>query len=393
MPALIIHAFWSYSRNTESFGGDALHAAMQASLSEAMAPLELRVFRDSAANHGIASGADWSREIVRAIARSTLFFWIQSPRWLHRPICRFELEAFHSRVQRAANLLAPGDTSTFEKLWTAMTIPIRWLDAAAAQWQAVPEPPRSFIAHAWRHMNVRPSLMLPESRRQHRHDVYALACVDAAAAIHAHLAAALRQCGSDWQQWLELLDRDAVAFERLWLAEFAARRLTGGADDALAPTPGLDLVGSQLELAQRLNSGRTRIAREELGLTMILVPHADSASGAFWVTSAPVTNRLATTWADYFGENFRASPGSGGVLRWSAEAVQKLRPSLQDIGLDLPNAAQAAWLMRLSEQERAVVHRLGLQSAPRNFWFAASDGHLHTQDGNSGPGALILALQ
>ncbi|WP_284620545.1 hypothetical protein [Aquabacterium humicola] len=389
-----VHAFWSYSRTTELQGTDALHAAMEASLEEAIAPMPLRIFRDSAAN-GLASGEDWRRGIVQAVARSTLLFWVQSPRWLHRPVCRLEFEAFRDRVRRAAAVLKPHDPqAAFEDLWSALVVPIRWLDVDEDQWRDVPDPARRALARDWQRMNVVPSLMLPEFRRRHQSagSVYALACVDAAAAIRARVAAVFEAHQTSWRGWCDVLATDARAFEDAWLDEFSRRASEGGESSGQdAPAFGdLSLATRQAELARRYAGGKTRLERPELGLTLVLLPRDDDRMSAFWCASAPVANRHARTWARRFGTLFSAEPGAAGALTWSREAIEALRPALRDEGLDIPSVGEAAGLVKTLAVDRGAVHRLGLQSVPRGFWTVAADGALVTQSGAADRGELLL---
>lgn len=395
MPLPTVHAFWSYSRTTELQGIDALYVAMAASLEEVIAPMPLQIFRDTAPN-GLASGEDWRRGIVQAVARSTLFFWVQSPRWLHRAVCRFEFESFRDRVHRAAALLAPQDPeAAFDDLWSALVVPIRWLDVDDDQWRAVPEPARGALARDWQRMNVVPSLLLPEFRRRHQFagDVYALACVDAAAAIRARIAAVFESHRTSWRGWCDLLASDARPFEDSWLDEFSRRWAAESGEPSGPAAPAfvyLSLAARQAELAQRHTSGKTRLERPELGLTLVLLPRDDDRTSAFWCASAPVANRHARTWALRFGPLFRAEPGAAGALSWSREAIEALRPALRDEGLDIPGVDQAADLVKTLATDREAVHRLGVQSVPRGFWTVAADGALATQAGAADRGELLL---
>lgn len=390
-----IHAFWSYSRTIELQGADALHAAMQVALEEASAPMPLHVFRDTSST-GFASGEDWRRGIVRAVGLSTIFFWVQSPRWLHRDVCRFEFEAFRDRVRRAAALLAPGAAQGIvDDLWHALVVPIRWLDADDDQWLSVPEPARTTLAADWKNMSVSPSLMLPQARRRLKSaaDLYSLACIDAAAAIRARIGATFAKHGTSWAQWSELVASDAASFERLWMDEFerraAAARDGRGAIPAQFGSPSIAM--RQDELSRRFTDGRTRLERPELGLTLVLVPSDRAATAAFWCASTSVANRHARMWARRFGEPCRPEPGPTGALNWSRETIEALRPALREDGVEIPAAWQAADLARTFANARETIHRLGFQSVPRAFWTVAEDGRLATPAGGEQGELLLVA--
>lgn len=394
MPLQTVHAFWSYSRVTEGQGIDALHAAMSASFEEVIAPMPLRVFRDTAPD-GLASGEDWRRGIVQAVARSTLFFWVQSPRWPHRSVCRFEFEAFRDRVRRAAAALAPGDTdAAFKDLWRALVVPIRWLEVDDAHWRHVPEPARGALQREWQHMNVLSSLLLPQMRRRHRSagDVYALACVDAAAAIRGRIASVFEEYRTSWDGWVDLLAADAPAFEAAWFDEFERRE--AGRIDEWHPIAhelgGLSLAARQAELARRHTHGKARRELPELGLTLVLLPRGDDPRAGFWCASAAVANRHARTWAQRYGPLFRAEPGTAGALVWSLEAIAALRPALRDEGLDIPDADQAADLLKTFAIGREILQQIGVKSVPRGFWTVQADGTLATQGGVTDRGELLV---
>lgn len=396
MPSRSIHAFWSYSRRVEHHGGEALHAAMCAAMDEAMAPSRLCIYRDADRKFGIGSGEDWPKALVRAIGGSAMFFWVQSPRWLNQPVCRFEFDAFSDRLMRAATRIAPADAeSIFGALWAASVVPIRWVEARDSDhWSEIPEPARSSLRSHWNNMNVLPALQLSDPRPglSAAHDGYAGTCKSAASSILDQLSDKLKGLGLTRSGWAEVLASDVRDFERDWNDEFE-RRFPGGPpgqDEPAREATGGSLVDLQMGLARRFTSGRTRIERADLDLVLTLLPDADGSGRGVWCTSAPISNSAAACWSNRFGELFSARPGSSGVLMWTAAEVMRLRAELAAEGLQVPDAARGERLGRMLNGDRDSLLRLGLQALPRDFWTLDPGLGPRTRSGDATRAPLLL---
>ena len=347
---------------------------MCAAMDEAMAPSRLCIFRDADGKAGIGSGEDWPKALVRAIGRSTMFFWVQSPRWLNQPVCRFEFDAFSDRLMRAAKRIAPANPeSVLGTLRAASVVPIRWVDARdGIHWSEIPEPARSSLRGHWEKLNVLQALLLSDRQpgMSPAHDGYAGACKSAASSILDQLSDNLKKLGLTRAGWVDALAFDGRDFEHDWNDEFERRFPSGppGEDEPARETGGGSLVDLQRGLARRLTGGRTRIDRVDLDLVLTLLPDAEDPSNGVWCTSAPVGNGAAACWSNRFGELFAARPGPSGLLMWTADDVMRLRGELADEGLQLPDAARGERLVRMLAGDRDSLSRLGLHALPRDFW-------------------------
>jgi len=394
MAASVLHAFWSYSRASEAHGGEELHSAMQTALDETLAPRQIHIFRDSSLASGIGSGVDWRRALVRGIARSTIFFWVQSPLWVHRPVCRFEFFAFRDRVRRLASRLSKqNDAATFDDLWAAMVVPIRWAEIADDQWRGVPAEQRRVLSLEWNRMGVLSPLMLAEKRRRLQravNDAYSVACFASAPVIGTQLDSTLRRIGASWSSWERLIAVDVAEFEEFWLSRPEVQSLAGAASEPTDLTTGVEAVGAQLTLAHTRTAGRLNLERPELGLTMVLLPDLSDPEGGYWCSNGPLPNRLAKLWAARFGPDAKGKLGTSGTLVWSESAMRVLLPQLQEYAIDIPNAAQAETLAALCAKGRDSIHQLGLLSAARGFWFNSAEGRLATHGAGAATGPLVV---
>jgi hypothetical protein len=130
-----VHGFWCYAREQEAASvrlEDALHRSLRESLGR---DPEVQIYCD----RGVANGSNWPAWTVRSIARSILFFWLQSPSSFASTICRCELEMFRAQVARIARRFSV-DAGRLLEHWL---VPIRWEDMDPRQWQRMGSAPET----------------------------------------------------------------------------------------------------------------------------------------------------------------------------------------------------------------------------------------------------------
>jgi WD40 repeat protein len=208
--------FWSYSRDLEQASGQ-LQEVLEASLRGALgrAP-EVTIFRDVEQ----LDGTYWSQELVRAIRRSVLFFWLQSPSHLNSPICRLELDMFRAQVARIADhFCVPGNASRLFEHWI---VPIRWQDMHEDMWPSLrSDPATSEIAQLWYYTQVHSHFDI--AKHGHSEASYREHGIAMGTAVRDKLYQSLPLLGRApstelLAQLLAFLAREDLAFEQDWLA-------------------------------------------------------------------------------------------------------------------------------------------------------------------------------
>lgn len=388
-----VHAFWSYSRGQEDVGVADLHRAMQRSLADPMSLYGgLSIFRDNDRKTGIDSGSDWPRSIVEAIARSTLFFWVQSPAWLRAGSpCQFEFEAFRDRIARISDEFRAGSsTSASRDLQGALVVPIRWYDMHPEDWSQIDADVCRAFRPEWDLMQTIDELNFPLRRtRTPLSDGHAAAASAAAAApIAERFKKALAALGTDLPTLQAFIDSDRATFEQRWLAELERRMPALAAPRAAPPTD--PTLRAQARLAARISAGLTRAVEQAFGVSSVLVPADDGGERGFWAAAMPLSNRWRATLAAY-GDG-RPVNGPAGWLLWSAEDIAALAEPLAELGFGVPDAAQAARLLQLFGGSRDTAIQLGFQSMPRDLWFRDAAGALAGAVGGESRRPLVLIV-
>lgn len=389
MKILTLNAFWSYSRAGEDIGGSELHTTMQAALADPISPWgELHVFRDNARREGIPPGADWARTIIAAIARSTLFFWVQSPRWLVRPACVFEFDVFEDRVARiAAEFIPSGSPLTAQTLSDALLKPVRMFDMGPEEWTGIDPVLRKRFEGEWSRRQVMPELnfALADGNRLHETNPYSYRCTRAAQPIARSFGRTLEALGISLTRLNEFLTDDSQELERRWMGIFEERfseltrnDVTGARDDDWA---------AQQRLMKRL----TR-PPDKMGLSFVLVPDTQGEQG-FWVAAKPIPNKFQSNVTARIGSGHPVALGSGGFLQFSAAAVMAFHRYLRTIGLDLPDSEQASRLQAVFAKGSDHALRLGFESGlSSGFWHIDADGvSIRSTDGQARAALLPVA--
>lgn len=373
----------------EKFGGSDLHAAMQATLTEQIATWgEPHIFRDRDRREGIPPGADWVRTIIAAIARSTLFFWVQSPRWLMSPVCVFEFDVFEDRVARIAAEFIPSDSPlTTQTLSDALLIPVPIFNMEPKEWAGIDPELRKRFEGAWSRRQATPDLnfTLTDGNRSHETNPYSYQCTRAAQSIARSFSRTLDALGISLTRLNEFLTDDSQEFERRWLGIFEERSSelkrhdsTGARDD--------DLVAQQ-----RLMKRMARPS-DKMGFSFVLVPYIQGKNG-FWVSAKPIPNKFQSNVTARIGSGHPVVLGLGGYLQFSAAAVKVFHRYLRIIGLDLPDFEQASRLQAVFSKGSDHALRLGFESRlSSGFWHIDADGvSIRSTDGQARAALLLVA--
>lgn len=226
---LAIRCFWSYSRTSADLGAFEYCQSMQASLQEELGLIaDVSIFFDTTRETGVPSGADWSETIIRSISQTALFFWFQSPRWLSRPNCRFELDMFSASVDDIAKEFSttahPIDP---KKLLARLITPVRWADVTDGEWDLLPDTIRGRYEHLWKSMHVADALNIPARHKRHlvTDNVPRRNCEAVKHLIKMDLLNAIPSLGSKIAPLLQFLQSNREEFVRRWLEEFEDRNL------------------------------------------------------------------------------------------------------------------------------------------------------------------------
>lgn len=392
MTPSILNAFWSYSRTGEGIGGSELHTTMQAALADPISPWgELRIFRDIARHNSIRHGEDWPRAITAAIARSALFFWVQSPKWLKSPVCVFEFDAFEDRIARiAAEFIPSGSPLTAQTLSGALLQPVRMFEMEKEEWLSIDIDPvlRNRFESEWSRRHIMPELRfsLAHGRPSHESSPYSYRCTRAAQPIARSFGRTLDALGGvSLARLNEFLTDDSQDFERRWMGiyeeRFSESKRHGGSgardDDWTA----------QQRLMKRLTRPPNKI-----GLSFVLVPYVHGKQG-FWIAAKPLPNKFQSNVTERIGSQYPVALGSGGFLQFSAEAVKRFHRNMRTIGLDLPDAEQASRLQAVFAKGSDHALRLGFESGlSSGFWHIDADGvSIRSTDGQARAALLPVA--
>lgn len=328
-----LNAFWSYSRSSGEFHGHQLHEAMRSALVNPISLYgDLTIFRDSDLRDGIAPGADWAQVIVEKIARSVLFFWVQSPKWLHpESFCSFEFDAFEDRAARIAKrFLASGDRN----LSDALIIPVRLFGVAGRSWDYIDSGQRIRFENEWGRRQVMNGLnfSIENSAQSNYGNLYSTGCLAAAEKISESFRNTMDVLGVNLEKINEFLVEDSPDFERKWMREFEERwanlRRANVSNDRFWSTPPTPSHSSHCS---------------------VWIPNADGKYG-FWVASKPLRRKV------------------------SKEQILRFRHTLQAEGLDLPNAEQAERIQAVFAAGRDHSLRLGFCISSLDFWYVDEDG-------------------
>lgn len=386
-----LNAFWSYSRATDDTGSRDLYEAMRATLRD---PISLwgmlDIYRDVDRANGISVGALWPQDVIAAVARSTLFFWVQSPRWLRADsMCSFEFEMFCDRVKRVArHFVTTGSEQTAERLLEALVIPVRLFEMEPSDWSLIDERIRQRFEHEWNQRQVHPALDLARHRLRGTPPTlgYALNCIDAAQPIAKRFGGALAELKIDLPTLNAFIAADSADFHRQWSRAYETRF-----DDELQrqciPARDADLAAQQ-----RLAGGRGHhMSRWPSGLSFVLVPDASGERG-FWASAAPLSNRFERVIAGSVPDRGQVQRGPGGFLLCSAAGAVALHDTLRALGAALPEAAQAGRLQAIFAKGRDHALRLGFQAMPDGFWFVDEHGvNAHGADASPLRPLLLVA--
>lgn len=355
-----LHAFWSYSRVLEQAGAASLHSAMRAALADPISLWgELQIFRDNSSDDGISPGADWFRAVVAAVARSTLFFWVQSPRWLRAgSLCSVEFAAFEDRLARVARHFCPSNaTHVTRTLSETLLIPVRMINMSPTDWDQIDPALRQRYEAEWGRRQVMPELDFTRTSWDAGSPAqpYGHACISAAQPIARNFGRALATLGVDLATLNAFIQSDCHDFERRWLLN---RALWPGQPQLNALlTPG----GPAAAAAPKSWPAPPSV----LGLSFFWLPD-DAGDNGCWTATSPLQNRLQQGIAGWLaGADAR---GPGGFLLLTAVHAAALRPHLREAGLDLPDSRQAARLRMLISRGRDAALRMGMQSPVPDFW-------------------------
>lgn len=391
MTASTLNAFWSYSRVGEGIGGSELHTTMQAALADPISPWgELRIFRDIARHNSITPGADWPRAITAAIARSTLFFWVQSPMWLKSWVCVFEFDAFEDRVARiAAEFIPSGSSVTAQTLSEALLKPVRMFEMEE-EWVRIDIDPglRNRFESEWSRRHVMPELRfsLAHGHPSHESSPYSYRCTRAAQPIARSFGRTLDALGGvSLARLNEFLTDDSQDFERRWMGIFEERF------SELRRPDGPGTRDDDWTAQQRLMKRLTR-PPNKIGLSFVLVPDVQGKQG-FWVAAKPLPNKFQSNVTERISSQYPVALGSGGFLQFSAEAVKRFHRYLRTIGLDLPDAEQASRIQAVFAKRSDHALRLGFESnLSSGFWHINADGvSTRSTDGQAWAALLPVA--
>jgi hypothetical protein len=353
-----IHGFWSYAREQETASGR-LQDALQRSLREALGRNpEVEILRDSK----IPNGHDWQAWIVRSIARSVLFFWLQSPSSFASPICRFELEMFRAQVTRIARRFSTTTAQIDdERLLEHWLVPIRWEEMDARQWDRMKNSPETTeLAKLWHKQQIRYDFNMAmsgvseESIREHSKAM--------ASPIRTSLFNSVELLtGQTLDSLLEFVAEENSAFIATWLARFPSQETAGSALSGAA--------AHQRRLADALTGGTTGWPLHEMGMDFFLVPLDKASRPGFWAGTAPLGEPMATRIREQLAVGRR---GRNGHALWPADAVPAIADALRrSYGLDLPDPVEAAALRDIAMQGTTACAQLGWIRPVGNFWLRA----------------------
>lgn len=221
-PSCRLCGFWSYSRAQEDASGRLLKV-VQGSLREAFGRHpEVEIFRDV----NQAPGTHWPKELVSAIRRSVLFFWLQSPRYLDSELCRFELEMFQAQVSRIAHHFGvPGNAELLFEHWI---VPIRWQNDHEANWPSRRSNPATReIANLWDELQLHSHCDI--ARHGHSEASYRENGIAMGTMIRNKLYDSLKLLGGDgtlaeqWTRLLAFVSQEANTFESNWRGRMPVR--------------------------------------------------------------------------------------------------------------------------------------------------------------------------
>jgi hypothetical protein len=358
----IVHGFWSYAREQKK-ASKLLHEALAAGLRESLGRNpEVHIFLDVNAECGI----NWHQELVRSIARSVLFFWLQSPSCLNSTLCRFELEMFRGQAARIARRFSTSAPIDPERLFQHWLVAIRWVDMHPGLWAMQGDDPATLeVVNLWRQTQVPDDFRMDragvsdEALRHHGKVMGKKVCdklLDSLTLLGGHTSQARAALLGELLDFVALED---PAFEALWLA-----RLPSNTTSAPSGT-----VLGQRRLADAVNGGATRLTHE--GTNFFLVPLQVPGRLGFWAGAEPLGGALARRISACLSAG---RPGPNGHLRWPAQALGAITGLLQPYRLQLPDRAEAAALLELEKLGFAGCAQLGWTAPVGNFWVRADNG-------------------
>jgi hypothetical protein len=320
----VVTGFWSYSRKLEKVGGDSLHKEMRDCLIDQFSPLGVELWRDSDPEGGIGSGRNWPSTIVGALSRSLLFFWIQSPRWLDRKICRLEFEAFRDRVRRLAGAF-PGNPDP-DELWGLLVTPVHVMSVRPETWELYDPDVRQRYQTVW--LETQRHRMLDLSFLMRSHDPLAVdtraLCLGAAHDIYEDLIAATKMLGTTLRGLLEYAAQPDQAFEAHWrkvFHNFDTPDLPGGPENS---PDDKQLLMRQKRLADLHSSGDPHKTIQQTHLTMLLLPTMVGQDG-FWCSHESAQGQVAATAAELLPDDPPRRSAAGYML-WSEHAIRVVLP-------------------------------------------------------------------
>jgi hypothetical protein len=217
-----LQGFWSYSRRLGSESGR-LKTILEDSLSGALARApEVEIFRDVDQPDGIR----WRGQLVRAIRRSILFFWLQSPSYLSSATCRFELEMFRDQVARIARHF--GVSSHAGRLFEHWIFPIRWQTVHEYMWPPMLRNPAiRDVAQLWDDLEVHDHFDI--ARHGHSDASYREHGVAMGTMVRDKLYESLPLLGGGsphklLAQLLTFVSQEDLSFENSWLERMPSSR-------------------------------------------------------------------------------------------------------------------------------------------------------------------------
>jgi hypothetical protein len=373
-----IYGFWSYAREQGATSAR-LHEALERSLREALGRNpELEILHDVK----IPVGHDFRAEIVRSIARSILFFWLQSPSSLASPVCRFEFEMFRAQVARIARCFSTTASVDAERLWRCWLVPIRWEDMDPRQWDRMGNAPETVeLANLWRDTQISDDFNIAKSRvseeriREHGKAM--------AAPIRSKLFTAMELLtGQTLDSLLAFVAEEDSKFIATWLARFP---FSEKAHRALSSA-----VSPQRRLADARTGGRTRCTQLDFNMDFFLVPLDKAGNRGFWASVAP----LGEPWAAQFRKQLSTGRrGPNGHALWPADAVPLIADTLRACGLDLPDPIDAAALLEIAMHGPTACAQLGWITPVRNFWSRSKSGDVAAAAPHQGDLPILLVKQ